>query len=925
MRLRAPRRSAVPAGVLHARRSPYQGLAPYAEEDAEYFFGRDAWQEVITDHLLAYRVTLVYGASGVGKSSVLRAGVAHELRELARHNLEQFGSPEVVPVVCASWRGDALTSVRHAVESSIAALGLEPTEPHASATLADALAAWGEKADARILLIVDQFDEYFTYHEQEDAFAAELAEAASRREVPANFMISIREDALAKLDRFQDTIPGLWDNLLRVDHLDRDAAREAIEKPVIHWNEVDARPGEAVELEAGIVDAVLAEAGPRSVHIGHAGRGTVEREDDSDGDDALVEAPYLQLVMTRLWQEERRRGSLTLRVDTLRRMGGADEIVRSHFDGVMRSLSRRRRRVAARIFAYLVTPSGTKIALSPSALASWSKVKEKRVAPVLQTLADADRRILRTVATPGERGAVSYEIFHDRLAAGILDWRRRYRRRRTRRRAAAGFLVVAAVAASVIYGQQDRYASLESEVDFLKEQRLVETDAGRSPNFVAIASGHTAAVNSVAFSPDGRDVITASEDESVRVARAISGTNERTIEVGEVATRAAFSPDGRLIGIETQSGWAGVWASGGRRFKVPATSTYNSLAFAPDGRHILTANDDGTAQLWDVRNGRSAMTFRSPEKQLDTAALSADGRSLVTTAGGSVRVWDVRSGRQVGPPLRSRDSIYAVMSPDGRSLVTVGVGGADLWRFSENGARRSRLAVNPRIGADAPYDVSGGAALSPDGRIAVVGERNVTLFDQIGRPVTLLRGHADVVNAVRFSPDGQLLATASSDETARVWNGHTGRALRVLKGHRGPVTWLDFSPDGQYLVTAGADGTAIVWNATGRPDLVLGTPQTRVSSGRAQVIVDVRNAGQAASAPTTLEADLSTADRFLVAGRADVPGLKPGDATAVAMELRLPRGDVEVVVNLRLDPGNKTSDADESNDSLSVPLAPAPG
>src|SRR5262249_37090617 len=91
--------------------TPYKGLMPYTEEDAPFFFGRDAEREIIIANLMPSRLTLLYGPSGVGKSSVLRAGVAHNLRWLARESLDETGSPQFVVVVFNSWRDDPVAGL----------------------------------------------------------------------------------------------------------------------------------------------------------------------------------------------------------------------------------------------------------------------------------------------------------------------------------------------------------------------------------------------------------------------------------------------------------------------------------------------------------------------------------------------------------------------------------------------------------------------------------------------------------------------------------------------------------------------------------------------------------------------------------------------------------------------------------------------
>ena len=804
------------------RTSPYQGLEPYSEEDAAYFFGRSAWREIICDHLLGYRVTVLYGASGVGKSSVLHAGVVDELRRQAVRNREVSGLPELLPVILSRWSSDPLVSLTEAIQVGAAAIAPELADDPPQGSLAEILAAWSERIGGHVLVILDQFDEYFTYYERGpfgSAFADELVEAITDRDVPAHFLFSIREDALAKLDLFEDRIADLWQNLLRIEHLDHVAAKEAIERPVARWNEREAADGETIELEPGLVEAVLSEAEPESVHADKAGSGRIELTEEGRAVTDFVEAPYLQLVMSRLWEEERGNGSSSLRIETLRRLGGGDRIFRNHFDSVMKSLPRRQRSVAARVFQYLVTPHGTKIALPPSALAKWAKQKESKVASVLETLAAGERRILRTVSG-GEEAETSYEIFHDRLAAGILDWRRRYGRRRTIRRALLLFvppLAVALFVAVVVIGfQRSENADLSGMVAFLRAQNEVAAAAQGSPRLGAILPPQQDGVSSVAVSPDGRRIATTSYDGTVDVSRTsvqdgeFDADPERPLNVDSAAL-SVFSPDGRLLGIETGNAWAGVWGpTGKKRFQIEASSDYASLAFTPDGKKVLTALDDGTAHLWDVRTGKSVAVFRAPEESLDSAAISRSGDRVVTIAGTTARVWDVTRPRRLGVPFETQtDLIYAGLSPDGRSLLTVSAGGTRLWDVRSH---HSVAPVGAGPGSDGGFGYDSAVAdFAPDGRFALAGRRAVPLYSKSGQLLIVLRGHTSPTTVVRFSPDGRLVATGDGTGAVRVWDTSTGQSRALLTAHKDAITSLAFSPPHGFLVTGASDGMAIVW------------------------------------------------------------------------------------------------------------------
>ena len=188
--------------------TPYKGLMPYSEEDAPFFFGRDAERDLIIANLMASRFTLLYGASGVGKTSVLRAGVAHHLRRLARENLAEQGRPEFGVVLFSAWRDDPIAGlvdhVRRAVDAALTS-PVPAADPPAG-SLAEALAGASARLDGDLLVILDQFEEYFLYHADEDGegtFAVEFPRALNRLDLRAAFLISIREDALAKLDRFE--------------------------------------------------------------------------------------------------------------------------------------------------------------------------------------------------------------------------------------------------------------------------------------------------------------------------------------------------------------------------------------------------------------------------------------------------------------------------------------------------------------------------------------------------------------------------------------------------------------------------------------------------------------------------------------------------------------------------------------------------
>src|SRR5690348_3225043 len=228
------------SAAVAAPLSPYKGLAPFEDSDADalLFFGRDRESEIIAANLIASRITVLYGPSGVGKSSVLRAGVAHRLRQ----------EREAEVIVFATWTGDPVEAL---VE---AAGGSGPNLP-------DALADAADRAGGDLYVILDQFEELFLYHEGGGEFAQQLARVLQRGGLRVNLLIGMREDSLARLDAIKASIPNLLANRLRLERLDRASAAAAIVGPLERYNEL-VPTGERVavepELELAILDQVTA-------------------------------------------------------------------------------------------------------------------------------------------------------------------------------------------------------------------------------------------------------------------------------------------------------------------------------------------------------------------------------------------------------------------------------------------------------------------------------------------------------------------------------------------------------------------------------------------------------------------------------------------------------------------------------------------
>lgn len=412
--------------------SPYRGLTPYTEADAPYFFGRAA--EIVTTaaNLEVARLTIFYGPSGVGKSSVLRAGVLHHLWQQAQAAYAATGCAENIPVYFNRWPHDPLVGLTQAIAAAVQPFQVDNQGGHdisqvLSARVAEekiehtgfaaTLRNWTVQTNSDLLLMLDQFEEYFLYHTGEigpGTFAYELVQAVNSPLLRVNFLLSLREDTLARLDYFKGQIPFLLDNRLSITHLHRAAGREAVTRPLDQYNRVH---GTAYTIDPALVEGVLDQVARGKVALARQGAGLTAAEAGVE----QIESPYLQLVLTRLWEQEQGQGSTTLRLATLDALGGAEKIVSNYLDDTMASLSASHQAIAARFFDRLITIGGTKIALSLDELIRYAKADATEVQQVLQQL--QTKRLLRGVQS--STGATQYEIFHDVLAQAILAWQSR--------------------------------------------------------------------------------------------------------------------------------------------------------------------------------------------------------------------------------------------------------------------------------------------------------------------------------------------------------------------------------------------------------------------------------------------------------------------------------------------------------------------
>jgi WD40 repeat protein len=339
--------------------------------------------------------------------------------------------------------------------------------------------------------------------------------------------------------------------------------------------------------------------------------------------------------------------------------------------------------------------------------------------------------------------------------------------------------------------------------------RFLLATAMRSVEAERISFEHGDEINAAAFSPDGRQVVTAGADGLAKIWDSASGKIVTTLSDLRIKS-ASFSFDNARIVTAGTDRTARVWDA--RTGKILASMAHAdevlSAAFSPDGARVLTTGDT-TAVVYDAATSKLIATLVGHQKRVYSAAFSADGARVVTASEDhTAKVWDAQTGTLLHSLDHRGEVISAAFSPDGSQVVTASDDQtAGLWS-ARTGTRVASLA-----GHTGHVHVVG---FSPDGtRIVTAGDdRSAKLWDAgTGKLLASLDGHEGAINAAAFSADGTRVATASNDRTTKLWDARTGKLLASFEGHRQRVDSVSFSPDGRQILTASTDGAAKLWNA----------------------------------------------------------------------------------------------------------------
>ncbi|MCX6581903.1 MAG: pentapeptide repeat-containing protein [Candidatus Aminicenantes bacterium] len=345
--------------------------------------------------------------------------------------------------------------------------------------------------------------------------------------------------------------------------------------------------------------------------------------------------------------------------------------------------------------------------------------------------------------------------------------------------------------------------------------KIWDAEIGRE---IKTLKGHSASVNSAAFSPDGRFIVSASLDQTIKIWDAELGREIKTFKGHSVSVNsAAFSPNGKFIVSASSDNSIKLWdAENGREIRTLKghTASVFSVAFSPNGASIVSASYDRTIKIWDVETGREIRSLEGHTNVVNSAAFSPNGLTIVSaSADNTIKIWDADTGKETRTLTgHAWGASSAFFSPNGKSIVSQSSAHTiKLWDVETLKEIRTLKGYSNWV-----YS----ATFSSNGRLIVSASSDHTLklWDvETGRETKTLKGHSKTVRSAVFSPNGLSIVSASDDNTIKIWDAETGSENRTFKGHSDTILFAAFSPNGLSIVSASDDNTIKIWDAeTGR-------------------------------------------------------------------------------------------------------------
>ncbi len=833
-------------GHLH---TPYKRLRSYNEEDFNIFFGRDDLIETIFESVEAPDniVSIVYGPAGVGKSSILKAGILNKI-----NNYDHLSNKKYA-IYFNTWQGNVLEELLKELIIKFNAYFHE-NELSKNYSLCSILERWANQLETYFCLIFDQFSDYFRHHPQDStntsgSFMQELVDVAkysrNNLESKVRFIIALPSPEFFRINPFLDAIKSTcsFNDQLLITNLEEENARDAITKPIEAYKKViqNCYPNLAQfqshyiqSIDSSLVNLILSDI---LIEI---------KSNNNLPSIKYVEAPHLQLIMTALWEEECKAKSDILRLETYKKLGGKSGIIKAYINKALGSLSESDKILAEKIFDRLITASHEMMSYSASDLAKATGIGTEDLNRLLLTLIGGDYRILRcAMASEKNPAEVRYEIFQQMLAPVIKDWCFQcYEHRKiiqhlplhAKEKSRHKQTEVGALLARQAY----RFKKEQGyELELLQVDEALREVLG-SGEFSVVLRGHEKEVSSIAITPNGKWLVSGGHDCTVRL-WSLERSFDESIIIGthnSGVLSVAISPNGqwlassedeywldskhkyqpiiKLWNIESLDDLANLNDLDVNNLSPIDLTGYNSairtLAFDPDSKILASGTKDHKIILWDLDAKPDPIAIKSSHgnfldfgREVYTLSFSPDGKILA--AGGEMKTCkcDMSDHQDIKNEKKevSCITIWKLYNSD-KSQVISPQQPIDVM-MEKLPKRGQKLIVRSLVFHPTQKNIL--VAGSTDGRVRIWKNCYRNTLPQFLNGDQYNAEHQGIINAVAFSSNGDCLASGGDDQKVRLWDWKSRNSNlqpKVLKDYMGISSLVFTEKNGVKMLASGS-------------------------------------------------------------------------------------------------------------------------